>query len=386
MNTYRLAILLLAGGLASFGAFADDGTSSVPEPFRGFDENSKLVIDYTDLNSLLDMVVLDTGRSTRKKADDIKAKTGTRMKAKINRETANEGNRFYYEIFKDNEQNLQTLANIRARLVSIPLQVPLEKFSRDEQLAYWLNLYNITILGEIASKYPSVDLEKMLTGRRSLLDKDLLDIAGVTLSLNDIQYTILKQNYDANPLIIYGLYQGNIGGPNIRKRAYTGKHVYADLIENALEFVNSNRGTMSKSEQVFRVSSLYDRNRVFFANFDADLRAHVLDYLEGQQRAQLTAATSIEPVISDWMVTDLFGSYRDPAGSIANNSAALMGASRTGSSAKFQSGAPALSRYSPAVMERLKELEEKRQKPRSGTVTVEELGQAEGQETEAKVD
>lgn len=372
MNTYRFAIALLACGLISFGAFAADSAASAPEPFRGHDENSNLVIDYTDLDSLLDMVVLDTGRSTREKADDIHAKTGTRMKAKINRATANEGNRFYYEIFKGNDKNLQTLRNIRSRLESIPLQVPLEKFSRHEQLAYWLNLYNITLLGEIAAEYPSVDLERMLTGRKSILDKELLNIAGVPLSLNDIQFTILKSNYDANPLIIYGLYQGNIGGPNIRKKAYTGKRVYADLIDNALEFVNSNRGTQSKNENVFRVSSLYDRNRNFFTAFDADLKAHLLDYLEGQQHAQLLAASSIEPVISDWMVTDLFGSYRDPAGSIANNSAALMGASRTGSSAKFQSGAPAVSRYSPAVMERLDELNAKAEKESTGAAMSEQ--------------
>jgi hypothetical protein len=36
------------------------------------------------------------------------------------------------------------------------------------------------------------------------------------MSLDDIQFTILRQNYDNDPLIIYGLYQGNIGGPNIR--------------------------------------------------------------------------------------------------------------------------------------------------------------------------
>jgi len=71
-------------------------------------------------------VVLNTGRSDRKKADPIRAQTGTRMKNKVNRATVNEGNRFYYEVFENSPDNQQTLHKIRTRLDSIPSVVPLE--------------------------------------------------------------------------------------------------------------------------------------------------------------------------------------------------------------------------------------------------------------------
>jgi hypothetical protein len=326
------------------------------------------------------MVVLNAGRSTREKADPSHAKTGTRMKAKVNLYTISEGNRFYYEIFEDNEQNLKTLANIRSRLESIPLAVPLGRFSRDEQLAYWLNLYNITILGEIAEAYPSIDLRKKLTGKKSILSRELLNVGGIPLSLNDIQFTILKHNYDSNPLIVYGLYQGNIGGPSIRKSAYTGKYVYADLIDNAMEFINSNRGTMSKNEKVFRVSSLYDRNQVFFTDFERDLTAHLLEYLEGKEREQLRVATTIKADINDWSVTDLWGSQREIGGSLAHSNAAMMGAvSGSGTAMTNTSASSSGSRYSPEVMERLNKLNKKREEERTGTVTIEELGQVDGE-------
>lgn len=370
MSKRFVVLIFLVCTFISLGAVAD-----VPEPFRGFDANSKYKIDYTDLESLFEMVVLDTGRSTREKASDAQAKTGTRMKAKVNRYTINEGNRFYYQLFKDNEANQQTLLQIQERLESIPLAVPLEKFSRDEQLAYWLNLYNITVLVEVAKVYPERDLSDLLVGKRSILSKKLLDVAGVPLSLDDIQFTILKQNYDSDPLIMYGLYQGNIGGPSIRKHVYTGKYVYGDLIDNAMEFINSNRGTVSRNESVFRVSTLYERNKVYFADFDKDLSAHLMTYLEGKQRGELQTATTIEADIYDWTVTDIFGSQRDPAGSISNNSAALMGFARGSSSANAVPGAATGARYSPAVLERLNELNRKQEQSRTGNVTIEELGQ-----------
>ena len=217
-------------------------------------------------------MVVDVGRSTREVAKSTQAKTGTMMKAKIKRTTANEANRFYFETFKDNEAGMQLLRTIRDSLEQLPSEVSLEYFSRDEQLAYWLNLYNITLLNEVVDIFPKRNLKKFLVGKKSILSKQLLNVAGVPLSLNDIQFTILKNNYDNNPLVMYGLYQGNIGGPNIRRSAYTGRDVWRALENNAIEFINSNRGTYSSGDKsdVFDVSSLYDRNRSYFPDFNED--------------------------------------------------------------------------------------------------------------------
>lgn len=375
MKKYSFVTFLICG-FFSINAIANTTVSTVPEPFRGFDDNSKLTIDYRDLDSLLDTVVLNTGRSDRKKAARSQSETGTRMKIAVNRATVNEGNRFYFEVFDDNAENQQTLIKIQKRLENIPRAMPLEKFSRDEQLAYWINLYNITMLNEIVKVYPERKLEDLLVGKDSVLSKKTLMVAGVSLSLNDIQFTILKQNYDNNPLVIYGLYQGVIGGPNIRKSAYTGKYVYADLIDNAMEFINSNRGTDSKNAKVFRVSSLYERNAVFFPDFNADLTEHLLTYLEGEELDQLKAASKIKTDINDWTVTDLYGSTRDLGGALANNSAALDGAVSGGNSSRLTTKSAVLSKYSPAVLQHLNAINQKKANHKTGTVTIEDMGQA----------
>jgi len=280
-------------------------------------------------------------------------------------------------VFEGNQQNQQTLHRIRARLENIPSVVPLQKFNRDEQLAYWLNLYNVTILDEIVKAYPVSDSENLLVGPDSILAKKTLVVSGVPLSLNDIQFNILRQNYDNDPLVIYGLYQGVIGGPNIRKSAYTGKHVYNDLIENALEFVNSNRGTESKNSRVFRVSSYYQRSAEYFPDFDKDLTEHLLTYLEGDERADLQQAKSIKPDIDDWTITDLYGTTRNLGGSMANNAAALDGAMGSGGPAtNLATRSVASGRYTPEMIQHLNELNEKRAAERSGKVTVEEMGQS----------
>lgn len=373
--------------------------AAVPEPFQGFDNNSKYVIKYDDLTAMLKTVVVDVGRSTREVAAPKQAKTGTRMKAKVKRSTINEGNRFYFETFEGNEEARQLLTGIRDSLAALPNEAPLQYFSRDEQLAYWLNLYNVTLLNEVVAVYPRKDLKKLLDGKNSILSKKLLKVAGVPLSLNDIQYTILKENYNNNPMIMYGLYQGVIGGPNIRRRAYTGSDVWRALENNALEFVNSNRGTYSQDQKTFHVSGLYDRNEDYFPDFNADLKKHLLAYLEGSERDALQTASKLKADINDWTVTDLGGSHREIGGSLADNNAALLDSVRSTMPSGFGDpkaigGVPAsvgyggaaiaskavpYNRIDPELLGVLLELNEKRSATNAlnATVTIEELGEVE---------
>lgn len=380
-------------GLLLMNGVADAAGSAVPEPFQGFDNSSNYTIKYDDLTALLKTVVVDVGRSDREKVAPSRAKTGTLMKSKIKRSTANEANRFYYETFDGNDEAKQLLKNIRTSLELVPSEVPLKYFSQEEQLAYWLNLYNVTVLNEIVNVYPKRNLKKLLVGKGSIQSKKLLEVAGVPLSLNDVQFTILKQNYNNDPLIMYGLYQGIIGGPNIRKTAYTGSDVYRALKNNAIEFINSNRGTASKDEKVFRVSSLYDRNRVYFSDFNSDLTQHLLTYLEGPELSDLKSATTLKADIDDWTVTDLRGNNRDFGGSLANNNAALLdsvkgttpadgggvlGAAAAYGSATMAAKAKPMSRVDPELLTQLHELNLKREQTNMGNanVTMEELGEA----------
>jgi hypothetical protein len=389
-----LAIALWASSLTNAAE------SAVPEPFRGFDASSTYTISYEDLNSLLSATVLVVGRSSRDNAAPTQAKTGTRVKNKVNNKTANEGNRFYFESFKETPEYLDLLHNIQASLEKVPDEVPLKYFSREEQLAYWINLYNTTLLKELVDRYPQRSLKNVVAGKKSILSQKLLTVAGVPLSLDDIQYKILKENYQNSPLVIYGLYQGIIGGPNIRRRAYSGETVYRDLQRNATEFVNSNRGTFARDEKVFRVSSLYDRNQAFFGNSDAALKTHLLEYLEGPNKSSLQSASAIRPDINDWTITDLYGSFREKGGSAADNRAALMGAVQNTSitdnggtitttmsaeSAAMLAKTTTLERFPPEILVRLRELNMKSDAAteEGATVTIEDFVEGEDDGTAA---
>ena len=349
--------------------------SEVPKVFQGSDENSKYKISYDDLTDILKLAVVDVGRSTREVAAPRQAATGTRMKMSVKRTTNNEGNRFYFETFDNNEDAQKVLIGIQKSLEALPDEAALKYFSRDEQLAYWLNLYNVTMLNELIQVYPKRNLKKMIAGKKSIKSKKILTVAGVPLSLDDIQYTILKNKYNNDPLVIYGLYQGIIGGPNIRRRAYTGSDVWRALKNNANEFVNSNRGTYSRDPKTFQVSSLYDRNRDYFPDFQSDLSKHIMTYVEGDERVELQSASTLKPDIDDWTITDLGGTDRNFGAGFANSNAALLdsvkstvpadGGGVTGAAAGYGAAAMVqkaqpVSRFSPDLLVQLQTINAKR--------------------------
>ncbi|MBB1457282.1 DUF547 domain-containing protein, partial [Pseudoalteromonas sp. SG43-5] len=128
---------------------------------------SKLTINFEPVNILLESNVLDMGPSRRINAKLDKPPIGTKLRNVFPSATHNESNRFTYELIKSPKQ--KSLVNdVKKYLESLPKKNNLNLYSKQEQLAYWLNLYNITLINEIVKRYPIVSLEKILTGPDSL--------------------------------------------------------------------------------------------------------------------------------------------------------------------------------------------------------------------------
>ena len=270
------------------------------------------------------------------------------------------------QFFKGNEQKKNLIA-VKSYLENLPSKTPLNLFNKREQLAYWLNLYNVSLINEIVKKYPKRVLKSFLTGKDSIFEQKILYVAGVNLSLNDIQYKILKEQYNNDALILYGLYQGIVGGPDIRKEAFTGKNVYELLEDNAINFVNSNRGTSvdTKLHKV-KTSYFYLQNSTYFPNFNNDLKRHLLLYANDDIRGEIMLSKQLNPNITNWKVTDLYGTTRTFGG----GSTVIV----LNSDLEFQYDKQSLGKISGTQLTKLRELMSVRAKNLSGTsVTVTDL-------------
>lgn len=281
--------------------------------FAKFSESSdelRLRMTYDLINDALDGIVMETGPSHRFFYRPRLQNTGSRISRVSVSPSWMEGNRIFFHSITDDQ--IQIWSNMRAGYEAIFDERAFSDLTKDQQLAYWLNLYNMGVIELVASQYPVKNIERL----RDYWDMPVFMVAGVQMSLNDIHHNILLKNWD-DPLVIYGLFQGAIGGPKIRRRAYTAETVWGILEENAEEFVNSIRGMRANGDDVM-ISEYYDWNRALFPDFENDVRAHIAEYANAETRELLAMEDRAEPKYFDWIVADLLQGELDQ-GSIYPN-------------------------------------------------------------------
>ncbi len=365
-----LTAMLLS--LFASGVKANETTQS----FNVHSQVSTFEIAYNDWSYILSATVFEAGRSDRYSAPRPEPGIGRRVIKGNTSSTRFEGNRLYFLAFDD--ANLAALLRIRAELAAVPGEVPIAEWTKNQQLAYWLNLYNVTIISELAQRYPEQELRSLLYGKRGLLDKKLLKVAGVKLSLNDIHHNIILANWD-DPLVIYGLFHGYVGCANIRPEAYTADKVWEQLKDNAVEFVNSNRGARMRGN-VLNVSAIYEDNTELFPS-EAALRSHIAAYADPSFAERVRGASRIKADVTDYYIADLFQGVVNDTNPNAGNPSAVVQGLRGRDAALLSdmfmpkmlpSGAPKV------VMEYLGKIREKKAS-REGQVSVEEYESSEGE-------
>lgn len=386
----------LLGFVAGVFALAFSGVAiATPELPTRSNENSEYTINVQDLDLFLSSTVIDVGSSDRKPASRNGTRTtSSKLRTGSKSASAYEGNRVVFD--KLTPEHIEGLIAIKRDLEAVPDYIPLEEFSKMQQLAYWLNLHNVAVILEVAEAYPVKKLEALVNGRKNVWDDKTMTVGGVALSIRDIENHVTT-NWNA-PEVAYGLFMGTVGGPNIRTTAYTEDNVVEELQLNAVEFVNSLRGLRYWSGKI-KLSDHFEIIKHMFPNFQADIKAHLARYSRSSTRKLLEKAKSIKIDTYDWGIADLDGGYTYTGNFFNKSSAGLAwfietpnpqgagpfggGAATVGVTDSFVNdpaltgaGASTVSVQTRALLRAIRERNIKRAK--EGTVTVEEFTSDEG--------
>ena len=278
-------------------------TSSQFQIFTPKAQTNSSIISYRVWDSALENIVLRMGQSIRKRERRPSAQVGTRVVMGHKSAYRLEGSRVTFSYLNDEYKT--GLTEYRKDLERVANDVDITTLSRNEQLAFWYNLHNVTLIEQIALNYPVRQPSKLRVGpNKVLLDEaKLLTIRGVSLSLRDIRENIVYANW-SNPKVMYGFFRGNIGGPALQNYAITGDNVTYILDLQADEFVNSLRG-FHESRSALKVSTLYEEARpYYFSNWPADLKTHLRVHASPEVLEELAADKPVvfdryDPVVAD---------------------------------------------------------------------------------------
>ena len=178
--------------------------------------------------------------------------------------------------------------------------VPISRYSRPRQMAYWINLYNALTVRLILDHYPVRSIRDISAGFFSPgpWNLDLVQVEDEDLSLNDIEHGILRPIWrDAR--IHYAVNCAAIGCPSLPRSAFRADTM-DDLLDTAARaYVNHPRGVRFDGDSLI-VSSIYVWYQEDFGDTDQGVIAHLKRFAGPELSAKLEKAGEISDHDYDW--------------------------------------------------------------------------------------
>ena len=184
--------------------------------------------------------------------------------------------------------------------------VAIRKFNRDEQRAYWINLYNAATVDVVLEHYPvksilEIDISPGLFAKGPW-KKKLLRVEGEAVSLDDIEHRILRPIWK-DPRTHYAVNCASLGCPNLQPRAYTSGNLEALLEAGARAYVNHPRGARVAKGRL-TVSSIYAWFEDDFGGGEAGVIAHLRKHAEPPLARALAEVRRVGAHDYDWTLND----------------------------------------------------------------------------------
>jgi len=137
-------------------------------------------------------------------------------------------------------KDMTTLNALRQRMAAVNVSA----LSPKEQLAYWINLYNISVVGIVTEKYPVASIRDISTDpvvRLNVFKKASVSRGQGKMSLDEIENEKIRPVFkDAR--IHFAINCAAASCPPIRPEAYLGSKLDAQLDDQARKFLNGPNG------------------------------------------------------------------------------------------------------------------------------------------------
>jgi hypothetical protein len=121
-----------------------------------------------------------------------------------------------------------------------------------EQIAFWVNAYNAHVLRGVLDGYRA----ESFFGRMRFFSFYEFPVAGRSRSLDDIEHEILRKQFE-EPRIHFALVCASTSCPKLRREAYRGPRLDAQLDEQARRFLDDPRRNRFGPGDAVALSSIF---------------------------------------------------------------------------------------------------------------------------------
>ncbi|NNK00850.1 MAG: DUF547 domain-containing protein [Desulfatitalea sp.] len=219
------------------------------------------------------MVMIATWSSTHASVENIHAIFGNLLEQYV------QGGVVDYSGFKAEETVLD-------RYLDKMADIDPAQLSRNEQMAFYINLYNAWTIKLILSKYPNIASIKELGGLfRTPWEKKIVHLNGRKVTLDDIEHQVLRPEFQ-DPRIHFAVNCASKSCPPPINRPYSGPHLDGQLDQATAAFIND-PGRNYFDNGTLYVSRLFKWYR---KDFESGIVEFFKRYARGELKKQIAAA------------------------------------------------------------------------------------------------
>lgn len=193
---------------------------------------------------------------------------------------------------------LQTLRNQLGR-VNVAALTP------KQQLAHWINVYNVNTVATIVESYPTKSIRDLSTDpiiRLNVFKKERVPVGNARLSLNDIENDKIREGFK-DPRIHFAINCAAKSCPAIRGEAFAGEKLDAQLDDQARAFLNGPHGARFKRDGdtlVITTTKIMDWFSDDFEKWAGGKVAFIRKYVPADKQRLIDQAKDIELEFDDY--------------------------------------------------------------------------------------
>lgn len=191
-----------------------------------------------------------------------------------------------------------------AGLAAVP-KTDFEKWSRDQRLAFLINLYNAATLKLIVDHHPVASIRKIGGLLKGPWKQEVVGFQGGRITLDRLEHELIRPVF-AEPRIHFALVCAARSCPPLRSEPFVAARLGAQLDDQARLFLaQSAKNRIDRAAKTLWLSPIFDWYASDFTQGGRPLVEYVADFMSSADAAELkTGSYRIRHTDYDWTLND----------------------------------------------------------------------------------
>lgn len=191
-----------------------------------------------------------------------------------------------YKTFKSDNKALSNY------IKSLGAHAPQNSWTKEENLAYWINAYNALTVDLILRNYPIKSIKNI----KNPWDQKLWELGDIRYNLSDIEHEILRKMDE--PRIHFAIVCASVSCPKLSNEAYSSKNLNHQLTKATKDF-------LSDSERNFISKDTLELSKIFqWFSKDFKQNGDLIDFLNLYTNIQISAKAKINYKDYNWNLNE----------------------------------------------------------------------------------